>query len=137
LLAVTAALLTLAAAFSAPAEADPNDENFIDELNHAGVNFGEPGNAISVAQSICPMLVQPGGSVAAVVQRVRGTGLSPEMAQMFTTIAIQTYCPSAIANIANGNLSGLPQIPGMPGMPPAPGMPGMPGMPGIPPAPGI
>ncbi|OMC46419.1 hypothetical protein A5745_13130 [Mycobacterium sp. IS-2888] len=129
LLAATAALLTMAAAFSAPAEADPGtDDAFIDALNHAGVDFGQPGNAMAVGESICPMLAQPGGSMAAAVQRVRGAGLSPGMAQMFTTIAIQTYCPTEMANIANGNLSGVPQVPGMPG-----GMPGMPGgMPGVP-----
>jgi hypothetical protein len=50
------------------------------------------------------------------------------MAQMFTTIAIQMYCPQEVANIASGNLS-MPQIPGMPGQ--IPGMPGqIPGMPG-------
>jgi hypothetical protein len=117
LLAAAACLLTAAAAFAAPAEADPAaDDNFIDALNHAGIDFGEPGNAMSVGQSICPMLAQPGGNFAAAVQRVRGSGLSPGMAKMFTTIAIQMYCPSMMTNIANGNLSGLPQIPGMPGI---------------------
>lgn len=115
LLAAAACLLTVAAAFAAPAEADPADDSFIDALNHAGIDFGEPGNAMSVGQSICPMLAQPGGNFAAAVQRVRGSGLSPGMAKMFTTIAIQMYCPSMMTNIANGNLSGLPQIPGMPG----------------------
>jgi len=116
LLAAAACLLTAAAAFAAPAEADPADDNFIDALNHAGIDFGEPGNAMSVGQSICPMLAEPGGNFASAVQRVRGGGLSPGMAKMFTTIAIQMYCPSMMANIANGNLSGLPQIPGMPGI---------------------
>jgi hypothetical protein len=128
LLAAAAGLLTAAAAFAAPADADPNDDSFIDALNHAGVEFGEPGNAMAVGESICPMIAQPGGNMAAAVQRVRGSGLSPAMAQMFTTIAIQMYCPTEMANIANGNLSGLPQVSGMPG-----GMPGMPGgMPGMP-----
>ena len=144
LLAAAAGLLTAAAAFAAPAEADPNDDNFIDALNHAGVEFGQPGNAMAVGESLCPMIAQPGGNLAAAVQRVRASGLSPGMAQMFTTIAIQTYCPMEMSNIANGNLSGLPQIPGMPGGIPGmpggvPGMPGgVPGMPGgMPGTPGI
>ncbi|MBW0012463.1 MAG: DUF732 domain-containing protein [Mycobacterium sp.] len=116
LLAVAAGLLTAAAAFSAPAEADPADDNFIDALNHAGVEFGEPGNAMAVGQSICPMLAQPGGNVAAVVANVSHRGMSPGMARIFTTIAIQTYCPEEMANIAGGNLHGLPQIPGVPGI---------------------
>jgi hypothetical protein len=117
LLAAAAGLLTAAAAFAAPAQADPNDDRFIDALNHAGVEFGEPGNAMAVGQSICPMLAQPGGNFAAAASSVTNRGLSPRMAQMFTTIAIQMYCPEEMANIASGNLSsGLPQIPGMPGV---------------------
>jgi hypothetical protein len=42
--------------------------------------------------------------------------MSPQMAQMFTTIAIQTYCPEEMANILGGNVSGLQQFPAMPGM---------------------
>ena len=141
LLAAAAALLTVAAAFAAPAEADPNaDDNFIDALNHAGIDFGQPGNAMAVGESVCPMLAQPGGSFAGAVMSIRRRGMSPAMAQMFTTIAIQTYCPETMANLASGNMSGPPggnMMPGggnMPGMPgrAMPGMPGgnMPGMPG-------
>ncbi len=137
LLAAAAGLLTVAAAFAAPSEADPNDDNFIDALNHAGIDFGEPGNAMAVGQSICPVLAQPGGNFAAAAASVSRRGMSPQMAQMFTTIAIQMYCPQEMANIANGNLSGaLPQMPGMPGQIPGmggqiPGIPGqIPGMPG-------
>ena len=128
LLAAAAGLLTVAAAFAAPAEADPNDDNFIDALNHAGVDFGEPGNAMAMGESDLPD-ARPAGRQHGRGRAARsGAGLSPGMAQMFTTIAIQTYCPTEMANIANGNLSGLPQVPGMPG-----GMPGMPGgMPGMP-----
>ncbi|WP_407689623.1 DUF732 domain-containing protein [Mycobacterium sp. HUMS_1102779] len=123
LLAGAAAVVTAAAALAAPAEADwTTDDGFIDALNHAGINFGEPGNAIGVGQSICPMLAEPGGNFAAAAARVRGGGMSPQMAQLFTTIAIQTYCPEEIASIANGNLTGgLPQVPGMPGLPALPG----------------
>jgi hypothetical protein len=114
LLAAAAGILTAAAAFAAPAEADPSDDHFIDALNHAGIDFGEPGNAMAVGQSICPMLAQPGGSFAAAASSVTSRGMSPQMAQMFTTIAIQTYCPTEIANIASGNMSGPPRIPGVP-----------------------
>jgi hypothetical protein len=127
LLAAAAGLLTAAAAFAAPAEADPAaDDNFIDALNHAGIDFGEPGNAMAMGQSICPMLEKPGGNFAAAASSVSGRGMSPGMASMFTTIAIQMYCPSMVSNIASGNLNGLPRVPGMPG-----GMAGIPGMPGF------
>lgn len=148
LLAAAAGLLTAASALAAPAGADNPDDNFIDALNHAGIDFGEPGNAMSVGQSICPMLAEPGGNFAAAASSVSGRGMSPMMARMFTTIAIQTYCPEQMANLASGNLSGaVPQLPGMAGqIPGAPGMagqiPGMggqiPGMGGqIPAVPGI
>jgi hypothetical protein len=126
LLALAAGLLTAAAAFAAPAQADPAaDDHFIDALNHAGIDFGEPGNAMAVGQSICPMLAKPGGNFAAAAASVIHRGLSPQMAQMFTTIAIQMYCPEEMANIASGNPTrglpgglpgGLPQIPGLPGI---------------------
>jgi Protein of unknown function (DUF732) len=127
LLAGAAALLTAAAAFAAPAEASPADDSFIDALNHAGIDFGEPGNAMAVGQSVCPMLAQPGGNVAAVAATVSHQGMSPQMAQMFTTIAIQMYCPQEMANLASGNLS-LPNIPGLPGG--GGGLSGIPGLPG-------
>lgn len=133
LLTAAAGLLTLASAFAAPAGAEGNGDDFIDALNHAGIDFGEPGNAMAVGESICPMLSQPGGSFAAAASSVSGRGMSPQMASMFTTIAIQTYCPGAMANIASGNLSGaMPQVPGMPGMAgQIPGMTGqVPGMAG-------
>lgn len=137
LLAAAAGLLTVASAFAAPAGADGNGDEFIDALNHAGIDFGEPGNAMAVGESVCPMLSQPGGNFAAVASSVSGRGMSPTMARMFTTIAIQTYCPEEMANIANGNLSGaLPQVPGMAGQIPGmagqiPGVPGqIPGVPG-------
>jgi uncharacterized protein DUF732 len=106
-----------AAALAAPAQADPNDDNFIAALSHTGVDFGEPANATAIGQSICPMLAQPGGSFAAAASSVGNTGMSPQMAQLFTTIAIQSYCPAQMPKVANGNLSGLPQLPGIAGMP--------------------
>lgn len=110
-------LIGTAALLSPPVDADPNDDNFIDALSHAGIEYGEPGNAMAVGQSICPMLAQPGGSFAAAASSVSRRGMSPQMAQMFTTIAIQTYCPEEMANILGGNVSGLQQLPGVPGMP--------------------
>jgi len=109
-------LITAAAMFSAPVEADPHDDDFIDALSHAGIEYGEPGNAMAVGQLICPMLAQPGGSFAAAASGVSHRGMSPQIAQMFTTIAIQTYCPEEMANILGGNVSGLQQFPAMPGM---------------------
>jgi hypothetical protein len=110
-------LLTVATAFSIPGEADPIDDNFIDALSHAGIEYGEPGNAMAVGQSICPMLAAPGGSFAAAASGVAHRGMSPQVAQMFTTIAIRTYCPDEMSNLMGGNRYGQPQIPGVTGIP--------------------
>jgi hypothetical protein len=110
-------LLTVATAFSIPGEADPSDDNFIDSLSHAGIEYGEPGNAMAVGQSICPMLAAPGGSFAAAASGVAHRGMSPQVAQMFTTIAIRTYCPDEMSNLMGGNRYGQPQISGVTGIP--------------------
>jgi hypothetical protein len=104
-------LITVATAFSIPGGADPSDDNFIDALSHAGIEYGEPGNAMAVGQSICPMLAEPGGSFAAAASGVAHRGMSPQVARMFTTIAIRTYCPEQMANLMGGN--GITGIPGV------------------------
>jgi hypothetical protein len=106
-----AGLITVATAFSVPGGADPNDDNFIDALSHAGVEYGEPGNAMAVGQSICPMLAAPGGNFAAAASGVAHRGMSPQAARLFTTIAIRTYCPEQMANLMGGN--GVIGVPGV------------------------
>ena len=116
LLAAAAGLVTAAAGFAAPAEANQLDDDFIAALNKSGVHYGEPANALALGQSVCPMLAKPGGTFGAAVAQVKGGGISPAMADMFTQIAIEMYCPAAMADVASGNLSGLPKIPGVPGI---------------------
>jgi hypothetical protein len=116
LLAATAGVLTAAAAFAAPANANPIDDNFLGALGRAGINYGDAGSAASLGQAACSMIAKPGGNFAGAVERVRGGGISPGMASMFTTIAIQMYCPTMLSNIASGNLSGLPGIGQIPGI---------------------
>ena len=126
LLAGTAGVMAAAAAFAAPADASPVDDAFLGALGNAGVNFGDPAMAQSLGQSVCPMLARPGGNFAAAATRIRGSnGMSPEMASMFTTIAIQMYCPSMMADLASGKIpGGLQQIPGLAGIPGLGGIPG-------------
>lgn len=135
LLAGTAGLLTAAtAAFASPAEASPVDDAFISALGNAGVNYGDPMNAEALGQSVCPILAQPGGSFNKAASTIVGkqAGMSPEMAGMFTTIAIQMYCPSAMSDIAAGRVPGALQgLPGMGSLQNIPGIPaGIPGLPG-------
>jgi Protein of unknown function (DUF732) len=116
LFVAAAGILTAAAAFTAPAEASPIDDSFIGALNHAGVNYGSPANAVTMGQAVCPMLAEPGGNFAAAAARVKSNGMSPEMANMFTRIAISMYCPTMMADVAEGKMPNLPRIPGLPGL---------------------
>lgn len=117
-LAACSGLLTVAAALTAPAEAEADsiDNAFLAALDGAGVNYGDPASTVSLAQSVCPTLAKEGETFATVAQSVTGRGISPGMADMFTAIAIQMYCPSAIASIEKGQMPSLPQIPGVPGL---------------------
>lgn len=136
--AVSAGLITVAVAWAAPAQADPIDDAFLSALGGAGINAGEPTNTLSLGQSVCPMLIQPAGSFASTASSITGnSSMSPEMAQMFTEIAMSVYCPQMMSSLAEGQLPNLPQIPGLPGLPGTSGLPGLPGIPGLPSVPGI
>lgn len=117
-LAVTVGLLAAVAAFAAPARADAIDDSFLSALDGAGVNYGDQGGAVALGQSICQQLAQPGGSVASAASSLTGgsNGMSPAMAQLFTSIAISMYCPSMVSSLASGQLPNLPNIGGMPGL---------------------
>jgi uncharacterized protein DUF732 len=106
-------LITAAAALSAPVEANSMDDAFLGALNNAGVKYTDPGGAVEMGKSICPMLARPGGTFAGVASSVVGKkGMSPAMAEMFTSIAISMYCPSMMTSIANGKVPNLPAVPG-------------------------
>jgi hypothetical protein len=125
--AVAFGVLAAAAASIAPASADEGNDAFLNALSGAGVGFGDPNTTAALGQAICPMLAQPGGNFAQAASTVTGSGIPPGMAGLFTTIAIQMYCPTMVNQMANGDFSsignlagignfmGLPKIPGMPG----------------------
>ncbi len=112
-----------AVALAAPAHADPlTDDSFLSALTTAGIGYDDPASTEALGQSICPMLVEPGKSMASVYSTVSNNGISPDMAAFFTGIAISMYCPSMMTGIGNGTflnqLSGLNglnglQIPGL------------------------
>ena len=114
-LLITTAVITAATATPAPAHADPNGDSITNALNQVGIgNNGPVSTAIAgIGQSICPMLVQPGATLASVASQMAGnTGLSPAVAGFVTTIAIQMGCPSFMTSLANGNLPFPLQLPG-------------------------
>jgi hypothetical protein len=117
-LAVSVGLAAAAATFSAPAQADPVSDAFLSALNNAGVSYNDPATTVALGQSICPMLVQPGGNFATVASSMAGNnGISANMAGLFTSIAIGMYCPTMMSSFANGNMP-MPipfQIPGLGG----------------------
>ena len=121
-LAVSVGAITTTALLPAPAHADTIGDSFLSALNNAGISYDDPGNAVALGQSICPMMAQPGGNFASAASSMAGNnGISADMAGLFTSIAISMYCPSMIDSFANGGWlqnGGLPalpfQVPGLP-----------------------
>jgi hypothetical protein len=128
LLAASVAAVTAAGMWAAPARADDISDSFLSALTDSGVGYDDPNSAVQLGQSVCPMLSQPGGNFAKVASTMGGNnGLSPDMAGLFTSIAISMYCPSMMASLADGNWLGQGAQMGLPGMP---GLSGL-GIPGI------
>ncbi len=125
-LAVSAGLLAAAAGWAAPAQADTIDNAFLSSLDGAGINYGNPSDMVSIGQSVCPMLVEPGSTLAEAASSITGHGgMSPAIEKMVAGIAVSTYCPQMISSLAEGQ---LPQLPGLPG---GAGLPGLPGLQGL------
>jgi len=126
-LVVSVGMLMAGEVWAPEVQADPAGDAFVSALNNAGVNYGDPGSAVALGQSICPLLAQPGGSFAGAASSIANNGIPPNMAALLTSIAISMYCPSMMASfangdwlnnggpLANGGIPGLPfQIPGLP-----------------------
>lgn len=102
-LTVCAGVMAAATSLAAPAAADPGADAFMAALTSAGLTGVDPATAVSVGQSVCPMLAEPGqqvANVAAEVSNTLGRPLGP--ATMFTGIAITMFCPAAVSSLANG-----------------------------------
>ncbi|WP_419179191.1 DUF732 domain-containing protein [Mycolicibacter engbaekii] len=110
--------LIATAGLAAPAQASPVDTTFLTDLSVAGIPVGDPAATAALGQSVCPKLTEPAGRAASVAAPVTGLGggpaMSPQMAQMFTEIAVQIYCPQMLSQLASGQIPDLPQIPGLP-----------------------
>lgn len=124
---LTATLVGVATAvtLAAPASADPIADNnsFLNALSSAGIGYTDPASTQQLGQSICPMLVEPGKSMASVYSTVSNNGISPDMAAFFTGIAISMYCPQMMSSLGNGTflnqlgaLQGIPGFSGIPGL---------------------
>jgi hypothetical protein len=145
---VTAAVFAAVLGSIPAAHADPGvGAAMTPGLNGVGIgNNGPVSGAIAqMGQSICPMLVKPGGSLASGAAQMTGHGgLEAPMAGFLAQMAIQSQCPGWINSVANGNMpfplpgAGGPGLPlGLPGGP-APGSSfGLPGAPAPRPFPGF
>jgi hypothetical protein len=144
---VTAGVCAAALASIPAAHADSAGDAMAPVLNGVGIgNNGPVSGAIAqMGQSICPMLVKPGGSLASNAAQISGHGgLAPPVAGFLASMAIQAECPGFMTSVANGNMpfpipgAGGPGLPlGLPGAPapaPQPLLPGL-NLPGRQPAP--
>ncbi len=101
--AVAAGLIAGAAAFAAPAHADTTADDFLGALSAAGIDNLDPGQAVELGQSVCPLLAQRSQNTADIASTVAdrlGRPLGP--ATMFTGIAVSFFCPRAVQDLANG-----------------------------------
>jgi hypothetical protein len=113
---ISAAIMIAAIAWSTPAHADPVDTSYTNVLNSVGIgNNGPISSAIAqVGQSICPLLVKPGSSLASnAIQASGNGGLAPTIGGAVAGMVIQAECPNAMTQLANGNLGPLLQLLGM------------------------
>jgi sugar/nucleoside kinase (ribokinase family) len=95
---VSAGLAGLTAALAAPVHADLMGNAFLRALTNAGVPVSQPDTAMALGKSVCPMLVEPGGSFDSVIAAVSdGHGMSYDAAGVFTVVAIASYCPAVLA----------------------------------------
>ena len=95
------ALVVAGTALAAPAQADPTAD-FLNALTTAGLANVDPGNAVELGKSVCPMLADSSQNTADVASKVADAGgMSLGPATMFTGLAVSIFCPSAIARIGD------------------------------------
>ncbi len=105
LLGAAAGVAGLTAALAVPVHADLLGNAFLRALTNAGVPFSQPDSTMALGESVCPMLVAPGGSFDAVVAgTAEANGMSQEDAGVFTVVAIATYCPAVLAPLLTDRL---------------------------------
>jgi hypothetical protein len=114
-LTMAVGLMTAAATLATSARADTTNNAFLNALDNAGVTYNNPADTAALGQSVCPMLVEPGKSLASVASTVGSNGISPDMAAFFTGIAISMYCPSMMSSVGSGTFLNWLQVPGLAG----------------------
>ena len=103
--------------FAVPAQAEPGDtvgnvDDFLSSLDVFGLTGIDPGQAVAVGQSLCPMLAERGqntADIAAQVSEAIGRPLGPST--MFAGAAISFLCPRAVESVTNNLADGKPLLP--------------------------
>ncbi|MET0473043.1 MAG: DUF732 domain-containing protein [Mycobacterium sp.] len=113
-LVVTLAIAAAAAMWPAHAHADVLGDT---TTNGIGANGPLSTTLAGIGQSICPMLVKPGGTLASMATQMSGhDGLAPTIAGFVASTAIQAECPSWMTSLANGQMpAGLEALTSMAG----------------------
>jgi hypothetical protein len=84
------------------AHADSSTDAFLNALSDAGLSNVDPGNAVELGKSVCPMLADSSQTTADVASKVADVGgMSVGPATMFTGLAVSIFCPGAIARIGD------------------------------------
>jgi hypothetical protein len=132
---VTAAVFGAVLGSIPAAHADSVGDPMAPVLNGVGTGNNSPvsGAIAQMGQSICPMLVKPGGSLASGAAQMTGHGgLEAPIAGFLAQMAIQSQCPGWINSVANGNMPFPLPGAGGPGLPLGLGAPApQPLLPGI------
>lgn len=113
---IAGAILIAAVTWSSPAQAEPVGGSYTDVLGSTGIaGNGTIANAIAqVGQALCPLLVQPGSGLASNALAAGGNGgLVSSVGGAVAGMVIQSQCPNAMAQLANGNVAPLMQLLGM------------------------
>ncbi|BBZ78741.1 hypothetical protein MANY_40780 [Mycolicibacterium anyangense] len=111
IVAVTAGVVVAATIWPAQAHADPT--NLTGVLSTVGVGNGGPITALieQIGQQVCPLLVKPGGNLVSGATQASGHGgLASQITGFVAEQAIQSQCPAAMTQLANGNFGPLLQL---------------------------
>lgn len=100
--------------FAAPAQAEPADnvDDFLSNLDLLGLTDLDPGRAVAVGESLCPILAERGQNTADIAAEVSDAiGRPLGASTMFTGAAISFLCPKALENVTDSLTNGKPLIP--------------------------
>lgn len=110
---LAAGLLAGALSLAAPAQADTgNVTDLLNTLDGLGITSVDPGDAVALGQSVCPLLADRGQNTADIAAKVSDSlGKPLGIAPMFTGTAISFLCPKAVENVANNLANGKLPLP--------------------------